>query len=99
MPELFKAAGHHFPLQIPVVDRDNPFFLDVTTWVQAPERFGHDVHLSVNYKDLADNTYSFDAQLDVANAIPPIMMGTDTYERIAKGIESLAVILKGKNKR
>ncbi|MBX9654213.1 ATP-binding protein [bacterium] len=92
--ELLRENSKYFPLRIPMIDRDNPFFFDVTTWHQAEERFGNSVRLSVTYKDLANNSYKFEKAVSIANEMAPLVIGSDPMEKMAKALESIEKLLK-----
>ncbi len=92
--ELLRGCEKQFPLMIPMIDRDNPFFFDVTTWVQAEERFGENVRLVVTYRDLANISYAYDASVSIASSIAPLMIGGDSTEKMAKALESIEKLLK-----
>lgn len=92
--ELLRGNDKYFPLQIPMIDRDNPFFFDVTTWYQAEERFGQNVQLTVTYKDLASNSYKYETSVAIASAIAPLVIGSDPTEKMAKALESIQKLLK-----
>jgi len=94
LSELLCGFDKYFPLRIPMIDRDNPFFFDVTTWYQAEEQFGQNVRLCVVYKDLANNSYVYDTPVSVANSISPLMIGSDSIEKMAKTLESIQTLLK-----
>jgi hypothetical protein len=93
-PQLWKDAANPFPLVLPVLDRANPFFLDVTTWHAAEERFGKDVKLRVEYHDLLGNRYDYAATPDVMKAVSPWRIGAEAGEKIAKSLESIEKTLK-----
>ena len=63
--------GNLFPLQISVIDQDNPFFFDVSTYSQANKLFGEDVLLEVEYKDLSGNSYNYNTRLGISGSVPP----------------------------
>lgn len=94
--ELLAGFEKYFPLQIPVIDPQNPFFFDVSTWTMMKERFGEDVELTVNYKDLAGNVYSYKTKLDIVRSFGPMRIGSDLMEKIAKSLESIDKSLKKK---
>ncbi len=94
--ELLADLEQYFPLQIPVIDPQNPFFFDVSTWTLMKERFGNNVELTVNYRDLAGNAYSFKTKLDIERSFGPMRIGSDPTEKIAKSLESIEKSLKKK---
>lgn len=92
--ELLQHMDKYFPLKIPVIDSDNAFFFDVSTWHMMKERFGDNVELSVTYKDLAGNAYEYRTKLDILGSFGPMRIGSNPLEAIAKSIESIDKSLK-----
>lgn len=91
---LLESLGKYFPLQVPVIDAQNPSYFDVSTWYMMKERFGENVELKVNYKDLLGNSYSYIANLDIESSFGPMRIGTDPLQKIAKSLESIEKSLK-----
>jgi hypothetical protein len=89
LPQMLQNCESLFPLQVSIVDRNNPFFFDVTTYFQAKERFGEDVYLEVEYCDLAGNFYTYKSKVEVTGSVPPISIGNDNYANIVKSLESI----------
>jgi hypothetical protein len=82
-----------FPLQISVIDRNNPFFFDVSTYYQAEERFGKDVYLEVEYYDLAGNFSPYKTKIEVSGSVSPITIGNDNPAKMVKALESINEVL------
>jgi Putative DNA-binding domain len=91
IPQLMSDCTHLFPLRVPVIDQNNPFFFDVTTYAYSEERFGKNVQLILIYSDLSGNSYTYETQLDIMGSVPPINIGNDYLEKIA---DSLVAIQK-----
>jgi len=92
--ELLRRFEKCFPLMIPMIDRDNPFFFDVATYSQAEERFGQNVRLIVTYRDLANISYTYDAVVSIASSIAPVTIGSDSVEQLARALQSIERHLK-----
>lgn len=92
--EFLQNSEAYFPLQSPVIDRENPFYFDVSTWHQAEEKFGKDVLLNVKYKDLSNKSYDYESQLNISNSLPPISIGNNQTEEIVKVLKSINQTLK-----
>ncbi|KAM3102943.1 ATP-binding protein [Phormidesmis sp. 146-12] len=93
LPQMIQRYESVFPLQASIVDRNNPFFFDVTTYFQAKERFGEDVYLEVEYYDLANNFYTHRTKVEVTGSVPPISIGNDNPAKIVKALESINNVL------
>lgn len=87
---LLKDLAKYFPIRLPVVDRDNPFFLDTTLYHRFNEEVSSDVVVVLKYRDVAGNEYSYRSQRPLKEAIKPILIGSDPADKIVKAIEKLA---------
>lgn len=87
---LLNGLAKYFPIRLPVVDRNTPFFLDVTLFHRFDEEVPVDVVVILKYRDVAGNKYTYRSQRPLKEAINPIRIGTDPAERIAKAIEKLS---------
>jgi|GEM_PF-1003766 len=89
LPQMIQHHENLFPLGISIIDRDNPFFFDVTTYFQAKKRFGEDVYLEVKYYDLAGNSYSYRTKVEVTGSVPPISIGNDDPASMVESLKSI----------
>jgi hypothetical protein len=89
IPAIWAKAENPFPLQIPVIDRAVPFFMDISTWTLANERVGPDVTLYLEYRDLAGNRYEHQQLLNVGKGIEPWHVGAPPLENVARELEGL----------
>jgi hypothetical protein len=90
---MIRHCDSLFPLQISVIDRNNPFFFDVSTYYQAEELFGKDVYLEVEYYDLAGNSYVYKTKIEVSGSVSPITIGNDNPAKMVKALESINEVL------
>ena len=86
---VLNGLEKYFPIRLPVVDRNTPFFLDVTLFHSFDEEVPVEVKVVLKYRDVAGNEYSYRSQRPLKEAIHPIRIGTDPAERIANAIEKL----------
>ncbi|MEG3986810.1 ATP-binding protein [Microcoleus sp. S28C3] len=93
LPQMIRHCDSLFPLHISVIDRNNPFFFDVSTYYQAEERFGKDVYLEVEYYDLAENFYPYKTKIEVSGSVSPITIGNDNPAKMVKALESINEVL------
>jgi hypothetical protein len=89
LPQMMKHCENLFPLQLSVIDRNNPFFFDVATYYQATELFGEDVYLEVEYCDLAGNSYTYKTKVEVSGAVPPVNIGNNNPAKTVQALESI----------
>lgn len=87
LPQMIQNCESLFPLQASIIDRNNPFFFDVTTYFQAKKRFGEDVYLEVEYCDLAGSFYTYKTKVEVTGSVPPISIGNDNPAKMVKALE------------
>lgn len=86
---LLAKLAKYFPIQLPVVDRNNPFFLDVSMMHRADDELGDDVKVEISYKDYAGNTYIHTNAVPLQNSISPLTIGAEAQTKIAKALEKL----------
>ncbi|MGQ4648844.1 RNA-binding domain-containing protein [Lyngbya aestuarii] len=89
LPKPMQGCEEAFPLNISVIDRNNPFFFDVTTYFHAKDLFGNNVYLEVEYYDLASNHYTYETPIEVGGSLPPISIGNDNPAKMVRAIESI----------
>ena len=78
-----------FPLKIPVVDRQIPFFFDIALFHGSTGLFGENTSIRIDYSDLTGNCYTYETQLKVAGAIPPMTIGNDNPAKVIQVLESI----------
>ena len=54
---MLKGLAQHFPIHLPVVDRNTPFFLDVTLFNRVEEELPSESVVKLKYRDVAGNEY------------------------------------------
>jgi hypothetical protein len=86
---LLAKLAKYFPIRLPVVDRNNPFYLDVSLMRQVDEELTDDVKVTIAYKDYAGNTYSHQSDGQLSRSLRPITIGTEAEIKIAKALEKL----------
>jgi Putative DNA-binding domain len=72
LPEIMQRFETNFPLEIPMIDRQNPFFFDIQV---GRNNFEQDVHLELEYSDIYKNTYEYKKTIKVKGSVPPITIG------------------------
>ena len=90
LPAIWSTETDVFPVQVRVIDRQHPFFLDLTTFTMADQRLGHDVKLRVTFTDSTGKARNYDAPLAVTKEIAPWTLGGNTLKNIAKSLDKLA---------
>jgi len=89
MPALLKEVEGRFPLKLSLIDRANPFWLDVTLFHFPTEQFGDDIELQIKYLDLGRTSYNLTAQLDLTRALPPVRIGSDSRDEIVRTLKAI----------
>jgi len=79
-----------FPLEIPVIDRNNPFRMEISGFGFRDQAFGEEpVKLILNYKDILGNPYRTEQNISPQKNLQPMAIGEDVREKLIKAIESL----------
>ena len=89
-----KKLDDYFPVKLPVVDKNNPFFLDASVMHMAEKELGDHVKVIIKYHDHAGTKFSHSNDAPLTRSISPITMGTVSPEKIAKALEKLEGPLK-----
>lgn len=97
LPKMLESRAKDFPIQIPVIDRNNPFFFDVSTFARSDELFGDNIILKIEYFDLLLNKYNQEVLVGVSNSTPPITIGNDYQAKTLKALESIEKALAKNN--
>ena len=85
-----------FPLHIELIDRQNPVFFDISTRESvrcAPEK--HKVELTVTYRDLASNNYTYKTTVDLYRSLSSLRFFHKPLEPIEKSLELIAKAISG----
>lgn len=72
--DVFRQVGadKSFPLKINIIDRENPFEMEITLKRQFVELFGSNVSLLVKYHDILGNQYLLEGIIDGPEGLSPI---------------------------
>ncbi len=79
----------HFPIRLPVVDRNNPFFIDVTLTHTVEKELADDVVVDVSYRDLMGNKHSYVSDTPLCRASAPLTIGKEATEKIAESLDKI----------
>ncbi len=98
LPKAIKENfSDRFPLAIPFIDKETPFYMELYYWRLRLEMFGEKpVELQVSYNDLTNKMFTYTQTIDVTNSIGPMTIGETDLEAIAKAIEKISVQLTSK---
>lgn len=84
-----------FPLEIPVIDRNNPFRMEISGFGFRSQAFGEEpVKLILTFKDVLGNEYRTEQMISPQKNLQPMAIGEDVNEMLVKAIEKLADKLK-----
>lgn len=99
LPEMWKDVSTTFPLKIGLVDRDHPFFMDLSTWAMVDERVGPDVTANVSFTDLRGREFELELPIHPGESVSPWRIGTPSSEQLAKGVDELVKAVKSLAKK
>ncbi|MDD4593363.1 MAG: ATP-binding protein [Parabacteroides sp.] len=96
-----KALEEHyfedFPLEIALIDRNNPFRMEISGFGFRNQAFGEKpVKLILNYKDVIGNEYTTEQTISPHKNLQPMAIGEDIFEKLTKAIDGLANKLQPK---
>jgi hypothetical protein len=93
LPQMIQTLGSLFPIHIPVIDRINPFFFDVSIYYPNKELWEKDLYLEVEYYDLAGNSYVYQTKIEVSGSVSAITSANDHPAKMVKALESINKVL------
>lgn len=96
LPLVFEKMGiTNFPLEIPFVDKNNPFRMDIFTHANKKESFGEKpIKLILEFKDVLHNVYEHEQIIFPSKNIQPVQISKDTNLRLVEAIEKLEKKIK-----
>lgn len=100
LPQILQHCKHLFPLHLSVVDRANPFFFDISTYMKTEQSLDKDIdnHIEMKYFDLNGKDYDYHKKLEIMGAVPPINISNNEILKELKSINnSLSKIVKKDN--
>ena len=91
LPLLLKRSfGDCFPLKIPVIDRHNPFRLEISLFGHRTKTFGEEpVKLILQFNDVMGNEYTVEQMISPHKNLQPMAIGKGVNERLIKALEKL----------
>lgn len=89
LPQLLQAKPEVFPLNLSLVDRSNPFFMDIKASFLFQPGLENSISLEVEYHDLANNSYVYETIIESSNFAFPIVLGNSNSEEIVKMLKSI----------
>jgi len=98
LPREFKDMGALFPLKIPIIDRDNPFVMDLLQRhsIQASTDDGS-LAMHLSYSDVANNTFQDTQMLDPHRSMSPVPIGSEDVDEIKRSLKQLVKQMKRLN--
>lgn len=96
LPKSFaEHFQNHFPICIPVVNKENEFRMEVSGFGFREQVFGKEpVELVLNYKDVLGNVFSTRQTISPQKNLQPMAIGEDINTQLVKAIEGLAKKIK-----
>jgi len=87
---ILTKAEKLFPLKISLIDKANPFSMDVGISGQIEETFGEEVTVTIEYFDTLGGHHVFESKVTAFEGLSPIQFGGDYHEKISKALEQIA---------
>lgn len=100
IPKILERREKDFPIKVPIIDRKNPYFFDISLFDRSDENFGNNITLKLEYSDISSNKYEQESIIGVENSTPPIKIGNDYPAKTLKVLESIekAIVKVNSNK-
>lgn len=89
LPSMLSKCEEHFPLEISVIDRENSFFMDLTTWLDATQKREKDFEVILSYLDINGNTYTYQTMItNIDQSVPQLIFQT-FEEKVTNTLKSI----------
>lgn len=90
-PTVFEEHfKEYFPLKVALIDKNNPFELDVSIFGIRDQVFGENpAKIMLCYKDVLGNAYNTDQEIHPEKNLPPTFIGEDIFVSLSKAINAL----------
>jgi hypothetical protein len=103
LPKIFAEHddfGNKFPLQIPIIEQNHPFKMDISMFPGGKQVFGDSpVYLKLEYQSLLGEKFSEKQVIDPNRSLPPMQSGQKTLDEIEKTLRELTKEVKNLGKR
>lgn len=87
---LERFSDKEFPLEIPIINKNNPFSMDISLFGAREKSFGIDsVKLILTFNDILGNSYEVEQVINPQKNLQPMEIGEDINLRLVKAIENL----------
>lgn len=84
-----------FPLRIPLINKFNPFIMDISIFPGGKQVFGEKaVYLILKYKNITERTFEDKQLLDPSKSLGPMKIGSDTLKEIKKELGKISNTLR-----
>jgi len=82
---------NEFPLEIALIDKNNPFRMEISLFGARNQAFGEEpAKLVLSYKDVFGNEYRTEQFISPHKNLQPMAIGDDIFEKLTKAINKLA---------
>lgn len=96
LPKIFddvKFKGN-FPLEVPLIDRQNPFCMEISLFPGGYQVFGDvPVTIKVNYKSISGKDFEYSQVIDPKKNLSPLKFGSDNLKEIKKSLDKVEATL------
>jgi hypothetical protein len=98
-PQPGVARGHNFnefPVSVGTIDRQYPFFFDITTRSDTERNHDEEFALTVTYQDLASNSYKYEKRVNLFRSLPSLRFFKKGIDDVVTVLEKIASELEAK---
>lgn len=98
LPKIFANAQAEFPILIPIIDRNNPFSMDLLSPYNIEGDFGHEpIQLVLHYEDVAGRSFTDRQALDPQRSLSPVQIGNEDMYDIKRALRDMVKQMKRLN--
>ena len=89
LPGLYRPGCREFPVRIGVIDRNEPFFFDVSTREETRRNADDEFILKVSYHDLAGNEYEYCETICLFRSLPSLRFFEKDIKDVVESLNSI----------
>ena len=97
-PASLEEIKDRFPLLVPIIDRENPFAMDIFHLYKVRDRVGDQtIFLELQYQDVAGQTFHERQELDPIRSLSPVRVESEDVDVIKKSLRDIVRQMKRLN--
>jgi len=99
LPGLYGEGCREFPVHIGIIEKNTPFFFDVSTREDDRRNPDDEFLLKVTYHDLLANSYTYEQRVNLFRSVPSLRFFKKGVDDIVRSLDSIQQELAGRSEQ